>query len=325
MPGTIELMKSYEEKWEHRSHFEISTSGSTGKPKPWLYKRDLLEWSALQTKKYFVPATVKKQLIALPLDKAGGFFQWVRSKVWNMPFDWVEPSANPLLEYKGDAQLMSLTPMQIRAVLEHELSREKLSQFHAVLIGGAPIDPGLEATLTKEFSHISWTHTFGMTETYSHFAGRALGQEYYRCIDDTEIRINAKGQLEINNPITQGWLTTQDIVHIEEDQTFKWFGRSDFVINSGGIKIQLETIEQALRLAHDLQEDDFFCWWQPDSALGQALIACVKTGVPIPIKWKVSNPYFQPKATFQFETLITTKTGKINRRATSELIIRHKG
>lgn len=324
MPGTIELLKSYKEKWEHRFDFEISTSGSTGKPKPWLYRRDLLEWSALQTRKHFVPATVKKQLIALPLDKAGGFFQWVRSKVWNMPFDWVEPCSNPLLEYKGDAQLVSLTPMQIRTVLEQEQSRKKLTNFHAILIGGAPIDPGLEAILIQEFSQISWTHTFGMTETYSHFAGRTIGQELYRCIDNTEIRVNAMGQLEINNPTTEGWLSTQDIVQIEQDQTFKWFGRSDFVINSGGIKIQLEAIEQELRSAHNLKEDDLFCWWKPDSVLGQALIACVKTGVAIPNKWKVSNPYLQPKATFQFETLVTTKTGKINRKATSDQGIRYK-
>ena len=154
MPGTNKLIKLYEEKWQTHKPFEITTSGSTGVPKIWTYQHDLLIWSAQQTRKHFIPQQVSKQLIALPIDKTGGFFQWVRSKIWGMPYDLVEPTSNPLASYLGEANLASFTPMQALAILNHESSRATLSQFKGILIGGAPIDEKLEHQLLTEFPDI---------------------------------------------------------------------------------------------------------------------------------------------------------------------------
>ena len=325
MPGTNDLIKQYEEKWRTHEPFEITTSGSTGVPKTWIYNHDLLIWSAEQTRKHFIPHGVSKQLIALPMDKAGGFFQWVRSKVWEMPFDSVEPTSNPLVSYKGEANLASFTPMQVYAIINNESSKARLSQFKGILIGGAPIDEKLEQQLCTEFPEIQWVHTFGMTETYSHFAGRILGQDHYSCIENTEIRTDETGRLQIKNPTTLGWLQTNDLINILNPSSFQWLGRSDFSINSGGIKIQLETVENEIRRAQQWTEDDFFCWWEEDKQLGQALVAYLRKGFTPPERWGVTRQHTKPRIIRYFDQLIRTKTGKINREKTSKFSIQEKG
>ena len=318
MPGKNELIEQYEEKWLTKKPFNITTSGSTGTPKTWTYTHGLLIWSAEQTRKHFIPQEVSKQLIALPLDKAGGFFQWVRSKVWEMAFDLVEPTSNPLLSYKGKADLASFTPMQLHAILNNESSKAKLAQFKGILIGGAPIDEKLEHRLCTEFPDIRWVHTFGMTETYSHFAGRILSEDHYRCIEDTEIRADELGRLQVKNPTTRDWLQTHDLISILDPTQFQWLGRSDFSINSGGIKIQLETVENEIRKAQQWTEDDFFCWWQEDKQLGQTLVAYLKEGLTPPEEWGVAHPHTKPRVVRYFNQLIRTETGKIHREKTSK-------
>lgn len=325
MPGTNDLIKQYDEKWRTHEPFEITTSGSTGIPKTWTYTHDLLIWSAEQTRKYFIPQEVSKQLIALPLDKAGGFFQWVRSKVWDMPYDLVEPSSNPLLSYQGKANLASFTPMQVYGILKNESSKARLAQFKVILIGGAPIHEKLEQQLCTEFPDIQWVHTFGMTETYSHFAGRMLGQDDYRCIDNTEIRTDEIGRLQVKNPTTHGWLQTHDLINILSPSSFQWIGRSDFSINSGGIKIQLENVESEIRQAQQWTEDDFFCWWEEDEQLGQALVAYIRKGLNPPEKWGVHREHTKPRMVRYFDQLIRTETGKIHRANTSKFSVQEKG
>lgn len=325
MPGTNDLITLYEEKWQNHEPLEITTSGSTGVPKTWIYQHDLLIWSAKQTRKHFIPQQVSKQLIALPLDKAGGFFQWVRSKVWGIPYDVVEPTSNPLASYEGQANLASFTPMQARAILNYESSKARLAQFKAILIGGAPIDENLEQQLCTEFPDIKWVHTFGMTETYSHFAGRILGEEHYRCIDNTEIRTDETGRLHVKNPTTQGWLQTHDLINILSPSSFQWIGRSDFSINSGGVKIQLESVENEIRRAQQWNEDDFFCWWEEDEQLGQALVAYLKKGFTPPEHWGVTRQHTKPRIVRYFDQLIRTKTGKIHREKTSKFSVQEKG
>lgn len=313
-----DLITLYEEKWRNHEPFEITTSGSTGVPKIWTYHHDLLIWSAQQTSKHFIPQQVSKQLIALPFDKAGGFFQWVRSKVWGMPFDLVEPTSNPLALYHGEANLASFTPMQAHAILNSESSRATLAQFKGILIGGAPIDEKLEHQLCTEFPNIQWVHTFGMTETYSHFAGRILGEDHYRCIDNTEIRTDETGRLQVKNPTTLGWLQTHDLIKKLDPTNFKWLGRSDFSINSGGIKIQLETVENEIRRAQQWTEDDFFCWWEEDEQLGQALVAYLRKELTPPEQWGVTHQHTKPRIVRYFDHLIRTETGKIHREKTSK-------
>jgi O-succinylbenzoic acid--CoA ligase len=107
-----------------------------------------------------------------------------------------------------------------------------------------------------------------------------LGEKHYVCIDQTQIRTSKEGQLEISNPTTNfDWLNTKDRVEILGENTFKWMGRSDFTINSGGVKIQIEDVEAQIYEQFQLSENDFCCWFEEDQALGQKLIMLLKKDI----------------------------------------------
>lgn len=302
--------------------FTLFTSGSTGEPKPQFLQRDLLVWSAEQTRKHFIQSSSLKQLIALPLSKAGGFMQWVRSKVWESEIEIIEPSSNPMLAYSGDARIVSLTPHQLFHILESSESVARLSGFETILIGGAPLSATLENRILKLLPGLHVVHTFGMTETYSHFAGRTLGESNYRCIDQTEIRVDENSQLEISNPTTQfQWLNTRDRVEITGNNTFIWKGRSDFTINSGGLKIQIEDVEAQICEQFQLPENTFCCWFEEDEALGQKLIMLLKSDAlssnevrNLELELKEKLKIQSPKKVYLIDQLIFTESGKIDRR-----------
>jgi len=285
-----------------QSEFSITTSGSTGQPKPFMLQRNNLIWSAQQTLKYFI-SNPGKQLICLPLNKVGGFMQVIRALVWNYPFYQIDPSSNPLInaEIPADCSIASFTPHQLFHILNIPESRKKLKQFDSILIGGGEISSAMEKELITDLPKVNFIHTFGMTETYSHFAGRKLGQEWYQLTDNIEIKTNEMGCLMINSPLIKNhlesnvvkhalpsniestignkqinnqnyWLTTQDIIEIHPNGVhFRWLGRADFTINSGGVKIQLETVEKFIREQLKWTETDFFCWGMPHESLGQEL------------------------------------------------------
>ena len=322
MLGNPEIPADWENKWKANLPFEIYTSGSTGKPKSHLLRPKLIKWSAVQTLKHFINSEDLHQLIALPLNKAGGFMQWARAKTWNSKFDLCLPSSNPLLDYHGKAKLASFTPMQIEGILGNTASKEKLKEFNSILIGGAPISAQMETQLLKEYPHIHWVHTFGMTETYSHFAGRTLGENEYRLVDDTFIDETESG-MRVKNPCTQNeWMQTFDRISILPSNRFIWIGRSDNTINSGGIKIQLETVEREIQEQTYWPLHDFFCWYESDAALGQKLVLFVKSHLGQVPRFQFSSKYFQPKNIYILNTFIYATTGKILRKETAENIVK---
>jgi o-succinylbenzoate---CoA ligase len=345
------------ERWNSgQTTFEITTSGSTGNPKIFQLEKDSLIWSANQTLKHFI-SIPEKQLICLPLNKVGGFMQIIRSLVWDQPYFIVEPSSNPLLneDIPLDCKIASFTPHQLFHILQQEYSRKKLTQFHHVLIGGGEISQEIEIQLIQEFPEIQFVHTFGMTETYSHFAGRFLGDIWYTLTDNTQIQTNEIGCLQIRSNLTNNrWLSTNDIVKLNEPKNqFQWMGRADFIVNSGGVKIQIEAVENQISKHLGIPPSDFFCWGMPHASFGQELTLFiqdksdyfenlyekVKNDIPnseeLPVKldgykakfirnelsevlrslpWE--NSFERPRRIEFVEQIILTETQKINRAET---------
>lgn len=321
MPRNPIIPENWDSKWTLNESFEIQTSGSTGDPKPYTLLPHLIKWSAEQTRKHFIQSSSLHQLLAIPINKVGGFMQWARSKTWQSPIDIIAPSTNPLLEYTGAATITSLTPMQIEGILSHPVSKQKLHDFESILIGGAPISGEIEERLLHEYPNIHWVHTFGMTETYSHFAGRILGQSTYTLIDDTEISQNEIG-LCLKNPCTQNeWMQTHDLVTIHNECQFSWLGRSDFTINSGGIKIQLETVELEIQTLTGWSPRDFFCWGEADPILGQRLVLFAKEGLHLSDDLQFSSRYYRPKHVHHRTNFCYSNSDKILRAKTVETVI----
>jgi O-succinylbenzoic acid--CoA ligase len=62
-------------------------------------------------------------------------------------------------------------------------------------------------------------------------------------------------------------------VDMHDEKTFTYLGRKDNVINSGGVKISPEVVEE--KLAHHIPSP-FFLYGVPDKVLGQKLVMIVE-------------------------------------------------
>jgi O-succinylbenzoic acid--CoA ligase len=116
-------------------------------------------------------------------------------------------------------------------------------------------------------------------------------------------------------------LETNDIVSLKNEQEFKWLGRADFVINSGGVKIHPEEVEK--RIAPYLAEN-FFVWKESDEILQERVVLVVE-GNQKTLKINSSDwyqdlhSYEKPKTVYVLSSFYYTETGKVKRNETFEL------
>ena len=120
-------------------------------------------------------------------------------------------------------------------------------------------------------------------------------------------------------PEFQDKIITNDLVELIDSGQFKWLGRHDNVINSGGYKISPERIEKSLESI--LSDRAFFLTSFHDDRLGEKLVLVVE-GNPIHIDFSKLHlhPYEIPKEVLHLPEFIRTPTGKINRRETMRLL-----
>jgi O-succinylbenzoic acid--CoA ligase len=109
---------------------------------------------------------------------------------------------------------------------------------------------------------------------------------------------------------------------------FEWLGRSDWVINSGGIKIQPEKLEEILEGIFSEQgwKNSFYIHGWPHHAYGEVAILIIEGNLPAPeieikeILLRVIDRYEIPKKIVSLPSFIRTETGKIQRIRTAELL-----
>ena len=75
-------------------------------------------------------------------------------------------------------------------------------------------------------------------------------------------------------------LFTNDVAQLYPDHSFVILGRKDNIINSGGIKIQIEILEELLKSSITIP---FAITSVPDAKLGQAVVLLLKEGAGIEI------------------------------------------
>lgn len=91
-----------------------------------------------------------------------------------------------------------------------------------------------------------------MTETLSHIALRRLNgpeaSDWYTPFESIQIRLSKENTLVIYAPeICEKELVTNDIAEINGQNQFRILGRKDNTINTGGVKVQIEQVEAALK------------------------------------------------------------------------------
>lgn len=246
----IDLYNFLNEWFNDSPTVTVHTSGSTGTPKKMFVDKDKTVQSALSTCNFLNLKPGDKALLCLPLQYIAGKMMVVRAIVAGLDLYLANPSGHPLGEIDSDIDFCAMIPMQVFNSLTNQAEREKLLAIKTLIIGGGAIDDLLADEL-KELPNKVYS-TYGMTETLSHIALRKLNgidiDENYRLLPSVEISLSKDSTLVIDAPwAIQNSLVTNDIAKINMDGTFSILGRLDNVINSGGVKLQIEEIEKRLK------------------------------------------------------------------------------
>lgn len=319
----------------------VHTSGSTGKPKPmWVEKQRMLN-SAHITCDFLGLRPGDSALLCMSLDYIAGKMMVVRSIERKLRLFSVKPSGHPLSDeslakmVEMDFDFVAMVPMQVYNTLQVPQERERLSRIKHLIIGGGAIHDALAEEL-RSLPGAVWS-TYGMTETLSHIALRRLNgeeaSEWYQPFDSVGVSLNSDGCLVIDAPLVCSEpLVTNDIAEIKQQETsshssdassslktssphvlFRIKGRKDNVICSGGIKIQIEEVENLLRQHLDAP---FLLAKKKDEKFGEIAVLVTEYGDLESVEAicrQVLPKYWVPRQYLHFDQLPMTETGKPKR------------
>jgi O-succinylbenzoic acid--CoA ligase len=239
----------------------------------------------------------------------------------------VEPCGHPLADnyqlstINYQLNFAAMVPMQVYNSLQVPEEKERLMAIRHLIIGGGAIDEAMEAEL-RTFPHAVWS-TYGMTETLSHIALRRISgpeaSEWYMPFPTVKLSTTDEGCLVIDAPeVCAQTLTTNDIVELKSDGRFRIRGRKDNVICSGGIKIQIEEVEQILK---KYMRVPYIISKRKDEKFGEIVVLLTEgdTAEAQTICEQVLPKYHQPKVYLHVNQIPLTETGKPARKRAEEL------
>lgn len=312
--------------------FPIQTSGSTGTPKTIVLTRQQLEASARKTIKILNLQPGDTALVCLNTEYIAGMMMLARGFTADMQLIVVDPISNPmkLVPVNTLLDFASFVPMQLHKILQDAPEYiPQLNHMKGILLGGAPVNFTLQRELQQ--LNVPVYHTYGMTETASHVALRLLNganaAEYYDALDNISLGFDTRGCLTIQGDVTNNELiVTNDLVELLTPTRFRWIGRVDNTINSGGVKVQSEMVEIAV--AEALSDLDpmprFFVTSQPDEVLGERVILILETEPFTEEQEKelkarlkqLLKKFERPKKYYYAPAFSETATGKISKQRT---------
>jgi O-succinylbenzoic acid--CoA ligase len=233
---------------------------------------------------------------------------FVRGFILGLEIDFVAPSLSPLKKLEYDYDFCAMIPLQAQNSLKN------LNRIKKIIIGGAKINPQLEKELKNIKTQVF--ETYGMTETITHIAAKRVGEPYFTVFPKVMLSQDDNQCLLIKAPsISPDIIVTNDIVEMISENQFIWKGRYDNIINSGGIKLIPEQIEEKLA---PFIEERFFVTAIPDKDFGDKLVLIIE-GENRPLEpqlFEVLDKYEKPKQVFFISEFKTTATGKIIRKET---------
>jgi len=300
-------------------YITVQTSGTTGTPKQMNLFKSKMKISANKTAVYFKFEAGQKVLLALPATYIAAKMMIVRALEHGLNLICVEPKISFLANLNDNIYFCPLVPMQAHKAITNKASLKKIQNIKHVLLGGATVGKQLLNVIQKQPN--KYYHSYGMTETISHIALRTLNQpysKYFTVLPGVSITKDSRNCLVVNAPkLCAKPIITNDIVEIKEERSFKWLGRFDTIINSGGIKIIPELVEA--KIEH-LIKQAFFIAGEHDEKLGEKVVLYIETNVPINKKEllfqleKELPKYHAPKKIELIAAFKRTASGKIIKR-----------
>ena len=315
----------------------VATSGSTGTPKGAQLTPANLVASADAT--HQVLGGTGQWLLAMPAHHIAGIQVLVRSLVAGVDplcLDLSDGFSIPAfaraahkLAATGDRSYTGLTPMQLAKAMDSLEGIEALRTFDAILVGGAATHPQLLDAAEK--LRITVVTTYGSSET-------AGGCVYSGTpIPGARVRIGEDGRILLGGPmIAQGYRNVDSSAFSVDDSGTAWFatsdagafvgntlnvtGRLDAIINSGGLKLHPEQLEQHILRVPGVEAACVV--GIPDPRLGQMIVAAYSGWASrADILEALDNlPRWQvPKDLRRLDALPTIGPGKVDRQAVAGL------
>ncbi len=302
---------------------QVKTSGSTGEPKLIEIEKSQMLESAKMTCRYFHISRRTNMLLCLSAEYIAGKMMVVRAFFSGANLVVVDPTNNPLIDIKQKIDFVAMVPLQVESALSNPKTRKIFNSIENVIIGGASVSIKLQKKLAKCTNNVY--STFAMTETLSHFALKKLSgknkSNLFEVLPGIKITTDDRGCMIVNAPLLNtSPIITNDIIECIDETHFKWLGRYDNVINSGGVKIIPEKLEE--KIVRIIKENRFFISSLPDKRLGQKVVIVIEGVTRMEAKElekhieKLVDKYEKPRKYLLIEKFVETPTGKVKRGET---------
>ncbi|KFF24060.1 AMP-binding protein [Chryseobacterium vrystaatense] len=317
-------IKFFLDEWFSDGHtVKVQTSGSTGVPKIFEIEKKKMLNSAVMTCNFLGLKEGDRALIVLPVEYISGKMMLVRSIERKLKLISAEPSLKPAEDLDEEIDFCAMTPLQV------ENSLDKLHLIKNLIIGGAAVSENLKDKILAKRNLSSSNRifeTYGMSETLSHIALKELmpkQEDYFTVFENVSISLDERGCLKIFAPnVNAEVLQTNDLVEIKNEKQFKFLGRIDNVINSGGAKIFPESLE--ILVKKEIPNEAIFVGIK-DESLGQKLILVIEGEESTDLIKKIleidfEKSFHKPKKIVFTENIPRTPNGKVNRMELHKII-----
>ena len=307
------------------------SSGSTAAPKQIEIDRSQIQASAEATIKTLGLKIGDTALLSISPEFIGGKMMILRAMIGQMNLVMGTVTANPLQELKSKEKIdfYSFVPYQINQIIE-DGSYESLNKATAIILGGAPVSPALSQKISTHIAAPTYS-TYGMTETVSHVALKRIDvnvKNEFHALENIAFSVDEKSCLVIEAPQITGIpkLVTNDMVELISTTSFHWLGRYDFVINSAGIKVNPELLENQIEQVFKIAgiENRFFIFGMPHEQLGESVNLLIEGTIDqMQIREILQSKlpkYHLPKQLYRVEKFKETGSGKVDRKGTIEIL-----
>jgi O-succinylbenzoic acid--CoA ligase len=283
-----------------------------------------MENSAIATGDFFGLQPGDKAIDCLPSHFIAGKMMLVRAMILGLEIDCVEPVAQPIFDYEKEYDFCAMIPLQLKNTIDYAYN------IKTIIVGGSKVTKPLLKRIAQ--SPNRFFETYGMTETITHVAVRQIPSKEYKgnilfqALPHVQFSIDERNCLVIHAPrLVEEDLITNDIVELKDSSCFKWKGRYDNVVNSAGIKLYPEEIEDKLQ---GLINSRYIVTGIEDAELGEKLILIVEdptldaTELMANIKkLPTLSKHEAPKSIILLEQFVETVNGKIQREKTLQAAI----
>jgi O-succinylbenzoic acid--CoA ligase len=333
-PGPVEraqalTMLEPDEPVEAGTAVVVATSGSTGRPKGVLLSRAAVVAAAEATHERLGGAG--DWALCLPPHYVAGLMVLARTQLAGTRMHAVAADLDDLPLAVGQMRgrrYLSLVPTQLARALPRPAVVEALRTFDAVLVGGGALPAPLAQAADR--AGMAVVTTYGMSETCGGCVYDGLP------LAGVDVRLGPDGRVSLGGSVLfsgyrrrpdltaaalrDGRLLTADRARWDGNRLVV-LGRTDDVVVSGGINVDLAEVERQIRTWPELQDTDVAVVGVPDREWGTAVVAVAErdgwsTGAEERLREHLQArlpAYAAPRRLLGRTPLPRTSSGKIDR------------